>query len=158
MKQNMLKYKGYEGSVNIDQTNNILYGKIEFINALVNFEADNVEALKTAFHEAVDDYLEFCEEKGIQPEKPFKGSFNIRIGEERHRKTWVAARAQNISLNEYICQALDTNLEGSTVQPSYETNYNVSLSLPTSYTTAYTDTKHQKLEAKINEPKKRSKS
>ena len=56
----MLEYKGYYGSINCSLKDNILYGKLEYITALVNYEAETIEQLKEAFQEAVDDYLETC--------------------------------------------------------------------------------------------------
>jgi predicted HicB family RNase H-like nuclease len=67
----LLKYKNYVGSINIDPENNLLYGKVENIDALITFEAENTESLKEAFEAAVDDYLQLCERKRIQPEGPF---------------------------------------------------------------------------------------
>lgn len=74
-----LKHKGYVGSSNISLEDNCLYGKIEFINDLVTYEGQTPEELKAAFIEAVDDYIETCKELEQAPEKPFKGSFNVRF-------------------------------------------------------------------------------
>ncbi len=109
-----MQYKNYYGSVNIDTENNLLYGKVEFIRAVITFEATDAEGLVKAFHEAVNDYLAFCQEKKIEPEQPFKGSLNVRIGEVRHRKAWLAAQSSDKSINEYICQALDESFKEST--------------------------------------------
>lgn len=100
-------YKGYYGSVNIDVENNLLYGKVEFVRALITYEAVDAESLLNAFHESVDEYLAFCAKKAIKPEQPFKGSLNVRIGPERHLKAWKVAKSLDKSLNDYICQALD---------------------------------------------------
>lgn len=109
-----MQYKSYYGSVNIDTENNLLYGKVEFIRAVITFEATDAEGLVNAFHEAVNDYLAFCNEKKIEPEQPFKGSLNVRIGETRHRKAWLAAKSLDKSINEYICQALDESFKTKT--------------------------------------------
>lgn len=66
---NTLIYKGYIGSVNFSDKDNLFFGKIEGINGLVNFEGESVSELRKAFQEAVDDYLAYCEEEGIQPIK-----------------------------------------------------------------------------------------
>jgi predicted HicB family RNase H-like nuclease len=49
----------------------IFYGRVEFILALVSYEGSDVESMRRAFREAVDDYLATCKEHGRQPEKPF---------------------------------------------------------------------------------------
>lgn len=71
--KNMMEYQGYFGSVNYSDKDELFYGKVEFIKSLISYEGDNVESLKASFHEAVDDYFAVCQEKGIEPEKPFKG-------------------------------------------------------------------------------------
>jgi predicted HicB family RNase H-like nuclease len=102
----LLKYKDYFGSVDASSEDGCLFGKLEFVSALVNYEADTVPELLKAFHEAVDDYLAMCKERGWEPEKPFKGSFNVRVGHEVHARAAVAARAQGISLNEFAKRAI----------------------------------------------------
>lgn len=104
-------YKGYYGSINIDIENNLLYGKVEYIRALITYEAVDAESLVKAFHDAINDYLAFCEETKTEPEQPFKGSLNVRIGPERHIRAWKAAQLLDKSLNEYICHALDESFE-----------------------------------------------
>jgi predicted HicB family RNase H-like nuclease len=110
-------YKAYYGSINIDTENNVLYGKVEFVRAIITYEANDAEGLVQAFHDAVDDYLAFCKEKDIKPEQPFKGSLNVRIGPERHLKTWKAAQSLDKTLNDYICQALDESFAKKTLTP-----------------------------------------
>ena len=102
----MLQYKGYCGSINASVEDNCLYGKLEFIAPLINYEGDTIAALDAAFKEAVDDYLETCHRQNIQPEKPCKGSFNVRIGHELHLSAMIAARKQDISLNDFVKQQI----------------------------------------------------
>jgi len=99
---NILLYKGYIGSVNFSLDDEIFWGKIEHINDLITFESDNAHELKDAFEGAIDEYLAFCDEKNIQPEKPFKGSFNIRLSAEVHRLAFIKAKQERISLNKFI--------------------------------------------------------
>jgi predicted HicB family RNase H-like nuclease len=58
--KNFMHYKNYYGSVHFDEDNLIFYGKIEFIRALVTYEATTAKDLKKAFHATVDDYLTTC--------------------------------------------------------------------------------------------------
>jgi predicted HicB family RNase H-like nuclease len=104
--RNHFEYKGYLGSAEIDTQNNLLYGKLLFISDLISYTASSAEELKKNFELAVDDYLEVCAEVGDQPDQPCKGSFNIRVGPDLHRKLNLNARAEGIGLNEYICQSL----------------------------------------------------
>ena len=85
-----------------------LYGKIEGISDYVDFHADSLSDIEQEFHAAVDDYLEFCAEKGKQPDKEYKGTFNVRISPELHKALAVISLKNNDSLNATIEKALDT--------------------------------------------------
>ncbi len=95
-------YKGYQGSVKVSIEDHCLHGKIEFISDMVNYEGETVEQLEKEFNLAVDSYLETCKEMGIEPKKPFKGSFNVRIGQELHEKAAKRAGEIGKTLNDYI--------------------------------------------------------
>ncbi|MDP3560998.1 MAG: type II toxin-antitoxin system HicB family antitoxin [Legionellaceae bacterium] len=110
--KNMMRYKGYYGSVNFDANDLIFYGKLEFINALISYEGETAKEINAAFKEAVDDYLETCTTREAKPEKPFKGSLNIRIGRDLHEKAALIAKEIGCSsLNEFIKQALNHEIE-----------------------------------------------
>lgn len=109
---NLLNYKGYFGSIEISIEDNTLHGKLECINDLVTYEAPTVPELKAAFEEAVDDYLSTCEEIGKNPDKTMSGTFNVRIGQSLHKKAYLAAKAQRVTLNDYIKRAVVSALSG----------------------------------------------
>jgi predicted HicB family RNase H-like nuclease len=104
--KDMMKYKEYFGSVHYSDEDLVFYGKIEFVRALVSYEGTDVKSLRQAFEEAVDDYLDSCKEQGKEPEKPFKGTFNVRIGPELHQRVAAAAAQHGVSLNGYIAEVL----------------------------------------------------
>ena len=106
----MMEYKGYFGSINASVEDIVLYGKLEFISALVNYEGETLQELKTGFEDAVDDYLETCQAKNYTPELPCKGSFNIRVGHDLHLAAAVKAKEMGISLNEFVRNAISANL------------------------------------------------
>lgn len=104
--KDMIKHKGYFGSVHYNSDDRIFYGKIEFIRALVSYEGQAVDSLEAAFNEAVDDYLATCAEIGREPEKPFKGSFNVRIAPELHERIVIEATQHGMSLNRFVAETL----------------------------------------------------
>ncbi len=104
---NTLKYKGFIGSVDFSEEDNVFFGRIEGIDGLVNFEGSSVDELKSAFHEAVEDYLTFCKEEGIVPKKSYSGTLNIKISPDIHRQIAVLANKAGVSINAFIKQALD---------------------------------------------------
>ena len=111
--KNLMEYKGYLGSVNYNDEDEIFYGRIEYIRSLISYEGHDVESLRNSFHEAVDDYLELTRNQNIEPEQPFKGSFNIRTGSDLHRRAAIAAKQRGINLNKLINEALEQYLKSS---------------------------------------------
>lgn len=107
---NTLKYKGFIGSVNFSEEDSIFFGKIEGINEMVNFEGQSVQELTEAFHEAVNDYLAYCEEEGIQPHKSYSGLLNVRLTPEIHSRVAMLAQRAGISINAFIKQALEKQI------------------------------------------------
>ncbi len=104
---NTLKYKGFIGSVDFSEEDNVFFGKLEGIDGLVNFEGSSVDELKSAFHEAVEDYLAYCQEEGIVPKKSYSGTLNIRISPDIHRQIAILANKAGVSINAFIKQALN---------------------------------------------------
>jgi len=107
----ILQYKGYYAAVHFSADDDVFFGKLLGIDDLVNFEGASVKELKKAFHEAVDDYLETCEELGKEPNKTYKGSFNVRISTDLHKAAAVFASVHNISLNDFVKTAIDYALQ-----------------------------------------------
>jgi predicted HicB family RNase H-like nuclease len=110
--KDMMEHKGYLGSVRYSAEDHVFYGKVEFVRSLITFEGRDVASLETAFVESVEDYLAMCDAEGIEPETPFKGTFNVRIGSDRHRRAAVYAAAHDRSLNQVVNEALDAYLPG----------------------------------------------
>lgn len=105
------KYKNYDGSIEASIEDNCLHGKILFITDLVTYEALTIEDLRREFENAVDDYLKTCKEEGIEAKRPFKGSFNVRIGKELHEKAAQKAASIGKTLNEYIKEIVQRDTE-----------------------------------------------
>ncbi|MCC5849446.1 MAG: type II toxin-antitoxin system HicB family antitoxin [Verrucomicrobia bacterium] len=108
-----MKYKDYLGSAEVSQKDACLHGKILFIQDLVTYEAETVTELEKSFHEAVDDYLETCKEVGKDPDRPFTGTFQIRVSPDIHRLAAMSAKVQNQSLNEWVGEAIELRLAAS---------------------------------------------
>jgi len=104
--KDIIKYKEFIGSVHFSADDDIFFGKIELIYDLVTFEGSSVTELKEAFVEAVDDYIELCSLKGKTPQKQYKGSFNIRIKHELHKKISLKDRDEGININQFVQKVL----------------------------------------------------
>jgi len=105
--KNYIEYKGYIGSVEYSNDDNCLLGKVQGIRSLISYEGNSVEELKKSFEYMVDGYLEDCKQENIEPEKPYKGSLNIRIGSDTHRILALQAQAQDTTINAFIKEILD---------------------------------------------------
>ena len=105
---NCIEHKGYLGTVDFSPEDMVFHGKIHGINDLVTFEATSVESLLSAFHEAVDDYLDICQRYGKAPEKAYSGQFNIRIDSSLHRQLSRYAAKEGVTLNQCVAQALES--------------------------------------------------
>lgn len=102
----ILNYKGFIGSIDADVKEKLLYGKLLYVNDLVTYEATTVSLLEKEFKKAVDDYIKTCSSLNREPLKPLKGSLNVRIGHDLHKKVALHAAAQNLSINEFIKTAV----------------------------------------------------
>jgi predicted HicB family RNase H-like nuclease len=101
-----LEHKGYTGSIEYSKEDDLLYGKVLGINGLISYEGKTGRELEVDFKEAVDTYLSGCKEEGITPEKPFKGSFNVRISAELHQKAALLAMEGKMSLNNFVAESI----------------------------------------------------
>lgn len=108
--KNLIEYKGYVGSVEFSQEDELFFGKVQGIRALVSYEGSTAAELINDFHGAVDDYLELCAQNGEEPEKAYKGSFNIRVSPELHKKISIYAMEHNITLNSFVELSLEKQL------------------------------------------------
>ncbi|MHB1700350.1 MAG: type II toxin-antitoxin system HicB family antitoxin [Acidobacteriaceae bacterium] len=106
-----MEYKGYSGSVLYSAEDKLLHGRIVAVRDMVTYEGSNVRALEKNFRSAVDEYLRFCESEGKTPDKPFKGSFNVRLTPDLHKRAVLYAEENNRKLNNVVHDALRDYLE-----------------------------------------------
>jgi len=101
-----MEYKSYIGTVTFDEDAELFHGEVINLNDVITFQSDTVEGLKREFQASVDDYLEFCEERGERPDKPFSGKLTLRIDPDLHRDLYIKSRKENKSLNSWIVEKL----------------------------------------------------
>ena len=108
---NTMEYKGYVGSVEFSEEDGVFFGTVQAIRSLISYEGTNAKELIADFHGAVDEYLTQCREDGIQPEIPYKGSFNVRFkNKDNHRRAALYALAHNQTLNSFVEEAVEEKL------------------------------------------------
>ena len=106
----MMEYKGYFAKVEFDDEASIFYGEVINLRDVITFQGQAVDELRQAFRDSVDDYLEFCAERGEEPEKPYSGKFVIRVEPELHKTVAILARKGGKSLNAWVHDALTNAL------------------------------------------------
>lgn len=107
---NTMEYKNYVGSVEFSESDGVFFGKVMGIRAMISYEGTTAKELVEDFHGAVDDYLELCEEEGKEPERAYKGSFNVRVSPELHKQAVIYASSRQMSLNSLVESALRNSL------------------------------------------------
>lgn len=103
----MLEHKGYVGHVEYDDEAEIFHGEIINTRDVITFQGKSVDELQTAFVDSIEDYLEYCIERGEKPEKPFSGKFVLRTSPDLHRELFLAAKKAGKSLNAWLNEQLE---------------------------------------------------
>lgn len=103
---NLLSYKNYNGSVEYSEEDECLFGKVLGIRSLISYEGKSVEELKRDFEKMIDEYLADCGERNVEPELPYKGTFNVRISPELHRSIAIYAMQNHKTLNAAVEEAI----------------------------------------------------
>lgn len=106
-----MEYKGYFGKVEYDEEAEVLHGEVINIKDVVTFEGTNINEIKQAFRDSVDDYLDFCAERNEEPEKPYSGKFVVRTDPDLHKGIAVMAKKQGKSINALVNEILITVLD-----------------------------------------------
>lgn len=107
---NTLTYKGFNGSVNFSAEDNAFFGKIEGIDGLVNFEGSSVRELTDSFHDAVDDYIDYCKRNGVEAHKSYTGVLRVRVSPAMHSRVAALAKQAGVSINTFVSKALDNQI------------------------------------------------
>jgi predicted HicB family RNase H-like nuclease len=102
----MKPYKGYTGNVTFDDEALVFHGEVVGLRDVITFQAQTAEGLVQAFHDSVDDYLAWCAEGGVEPERPYSGRLAFRTTPEHHRLISEAAARQAKSINQWMDEAL----------------------------------------------------
>ncbi|MBQ7152963.1 MAG: type II toxin-antitoxin system HicB family antitoxin [Clostridia bacterium] len=106
----MMTYKGYVGKVEYDDEAQIFTGIVINTRAVITFQGSSVDELEREFKASIDDYLAWCKQDGVEPERPYSGKLNIRIKPAVHERAAVQAKLSGISLNTFIERAIEQAL------------------------------------------------
>jgi predicted HicB family RNase H-like nuclease len=101
-----MEYKGYMGTVEYDAEAKIFHGDIINTRDVITFQGKSVNEIEKAFKDSIDDYIAWCKEDGVEPEKPYSGKFNVRLSPDLHRQIAILAKKKRISLNSFVEKAI----------------------------------------------------
>ena len=104
----MLKYKGYSGHVEYDDEAKLFHGEVLDTRDVITFQGRSVDEIEQSFRDSIDDYLDFCRERGEEPDKPFSGKLVLRMSPELHHKVFIAAAKAGKSVNKWISDTLES--------------------------------------------------
>lgn len=103
---NLKAYKGYTATLEVDAEAGLIHGRVLGLRDVVSFDVERPREVVTAFKEAVDDYLDYCRKLGREPEKPYSGTFVVRMTPEEHRTLALAAAHEGYSINAFVKEAV----------------------------------------------------
>jgi predicted HicB family RNase H-like nuclease len=112
-----MTYKGYIGIARVDEDAGVIRGKVVNTRDTITFQGKSYEEAEAAFRDSVDDYLEFCESLGEAPDKPFSGTFLVRVSPEVHRDLTAIAQAQGVSVNKLVRRQLTRLSRRTSLKP-----------------------------------------
>jgi len=104
--KNTMSYKGYYGSVDYSDEDGIFYGKIIGINDHITYDGYSVDDLRRNFHDAIIEYLNICAQMGKEPEKMYRGTFNVRIAPDLHKNLAIFSSSHGKTLNSTVEEAI----------------------------------------------------
>lgn len=106
-----MEYKGYTATLEYDEYDKIIVGRVQGIKAIIGFDGLNAGELQTKFHDSIDGYLEVCKQRGIKPDKPYSGKFVVRMQPSEHAIIAHESKEAGMSINSYVVQKVLADCE-----------------------------------------------
>lgn len=105
-----MTYNGFAARVEYSEEDACFVGHVAGIRDRVGFHGESVAELRTAFREAVDDYLDTCKKLGRAPSKPYSGQFRLRLAPELHARAAMTAEMHGKSLNTWVADVIEKSI------------------------------------------------
>jgi len=106
----MMEYKGYLGTVEYDAQAKIFHGDVINTRDVITFQGTTANEIERAFRDSINDYISWCKEEGVEPEKPYSGKFNVRLSPELHQRIAILSKKMRISLNSFVEKAISDEI------------------------------------------------
>jgi predicted HicB family RNase H-like nuclease len=102
-----MTHDSYVATIELDEDAGLFHGEVINTKDVLTFQGQTLDELKAAFADTVADYLEWCRERGKEPQRPYSGNFTVRISPELHRRLATAAARSGKSVNRFVAEALE---------------------------------------------------
>ena len=102
-----MTHEGYVATVELDEEAGLFHGEVINTRDVLTFQGQTLDQLRAAFADTIADYIEWCHERGKEPERPYSGNFTVRLSPELHRRIAGAAARKHVSINSFVAEALD---------------------------------------------------
>jgi predicted HicB family RNase H-like nuclease len=102
-----LTHDGYVATIELDEEAGLFHGEVVNTRDVLTFQGRTLDELRVAFADTIADYIEWCRERGKEPERPYSGNFTVRISPELHRRVATAAAKSGKSVNTFVAETLE---------------------------------------------------
>lgn len=109
--KSLLRYKGFIGTAEMSEEDDVFFGKVIGINDLVSYEGETVRGLKKDFKAAVNEYIDLCKRLNKPIQKSRTENLNMRINAKIYETVAYAATEKGISLNKYVQEAIQSYVQ-----------------------------------------------
>ncbi len=96
----------YIAQVDRHDGDELMHGSVINTRAVLHFAGRDIDELKAALQDTIEDYQDWCRERGVEPEKPFSGTLSLRLDPELHRRVAEKAALAGQSINQFIADRL----------------------------------------------------
>jgi predicted HicB family RNase H-like nuclease len=102
-----MTHEGYLATLEFDDQVGVFHGRVVNTRAVLTFEGVSTDELRAAFADTIADYVDWCAERGVEPEKPYSGTLSLRITPDLHRRVAEQAAKVGESINQFIIRRLE---------------------------------------------------
>ena len=79
--------------------------------SVITFYGASVAEMRAELERSIQTYYEVCEERGLEPKKPYSGKLHLHLTPDLHGKAAAAAALAGTSLNAFIADAVKRRTE-----------------------------------------------
>ena len=109
----LMEVNGFRATVDYDPDIEMFRGEFVGLNGCADFYSDSVKGLKREAERSLQEFVAFCEERGLPVKKDYSGRFKCRVDPQLHEEAVLVARAAGISLNKLVEMGFEHELKES---------------------------------------------